>query len=145
MVGWRVDFGGADPWYLMGETTCSSTGDTPKTNSILKMLLVQSPKLTVRTWQEAETQKEPHLPTLVFQVLLLMVQKSGDHQLRLVVYPFIPLSKGVSYMSVWFFGISSINKQYVELNSSPDAPFFWYIERLPHLRCCRAFCPSSVC
>ena len=39
--------------------------------------------------------------------LLLMVQKSGDHQLRLVVE--IPLFTGLCVHPRWLFGISSIN------------------------------------
>ncbi len=37
---------------------------------------------------------------------LLMVQKSGSHQLRLVVHPII---SRVLYIPGWLFGISSIN------------------------------------
>ena len=42
-----------------------------------------------------------------YHIILLMVQKSGEHQLRLVVD--IPLFTGFQKHPWWLFGVSSIN------------------------------------
>ena len=56
-----------------------------------------------------------------FSLILLMVQKSGVHQLRLVVYP--PVSYNVFLHPRWLFGISSINSTWADLLTSfSEAP-----------------------
>ena len=56
-------------------------------------------------WAKGARQQNGTKPWLVS--ILLMVQKSGVHQLRLVVYPIIYKAL---YFPRWLFGISSIDR-----------------------------------
>ena len=72
------------------------------------------------------------IPRCVFlggvdQVIPLMVQKSGDHQLRLVVYPII---YWVLYNPKWLFGISSINSRKGSICKTESKINIWRLWRL---------------